>query len=82
MRTDSFWGNSECLDTWLHRFSLVGQFEDGVLERCEICGQEEFYKIIDGRIDTVEYLSTHARQALQPEHPWFRHEFPNHRLNK
>lgn len=73
--TDLFWGNSQCLDSWLHRFKIIEQFKDGILERCEICGQEEFFKVIDGRIDNVEYLSYHARQALLPFHPLFAHEY-------
>ena len=79
---DGFWGQSPCLNNYLHRFSIVNQSEDGVLERCEICGYQEFFKVIDGRVDTVNYLSWHARQALSPLHPTFPHEFPESKLNK
>lgn len=69
------WGNSECVDSWLHRFELVGAYEQGVLERCSICNQEEFFSVSDGRIDNVEYLSYHARQALMKQHPYFNREY-------
>lgn len=74
-KEDSFWGNSECVDAWLHRFQIVGQWPEGVLERCEICGQEEFFPVIDGRIDNNHYLSFHARQALFPQHERFQKEY-------
>lgn len=74
--SNPFFGQSECLDIWLHRFQLVEQFEDGVMERCEICGQEEFFPVIDGQIDNQNYLSFHARQALMPQHELFKHEYP------
>ena len=73
--TDLFWGNSECYDSWLHRFSIVQAYEEGVLERCEICGDEVFHKVVDGRIDNNEYLSYHARQALMPQHEYFKREY-------
>ena len=72
---DSFWGQSECLNSYLHRFKIQDQFEDGVVEMCEICGQREFFKVVDGRVDNVNYLSFHARQALPPQHPRFIHEY-------
>ena len=74
-RIDSFWGNSECLDTWLHRFNLVNQYLDGVLERCEICSEEVFFPIVNGRVDNTDYISYHARQALPSNHPQFTHEY-------
>lgn len=74
---DSFWGHSQCLDSWLHRFNIAEAFEYGVLERCEICAEEAFFQVADGRIDNEEYLSYHARQALMPQHELFAREYPN-----
>ena len=74
-KEDNFFGNSECCDAWLHRFSIVETYPEGVLERCQICGQEEFFLMIDGRIDNINYLSYHARQALLKEHELFQHEY-------
>ena len=75
MKNEEMFGKSECIDTWLHRFELVGAYEQGVLERCSICSQEEFFPVSEGRIDNVEYLSYHARQALPKQHPYFNHEY-------
>lgn len=74
-KDDSLWGNSECQDAWLHRFQIIKPYEVGVLERCEICGQEEFFPVVDGRVDNAEYLSYHARQALMKQHELFNHEY-------
>jgi hypothetical protein len=73
--TDSFWGHSECIDSWLHRFNIVEAYENGIKERCEICGEEIFNLVVDGRVDNIEYLSYHARQALMPQHELFNREY-------
>lgn len=75
--TDSFWGQSNCLDSWLHRFDIVQAYEEGVLERCEICNEEVFFPVANGRPDNVNYLSYHARNALMPQHEYFIREYPN-----
>ena len=72
---ESFLEQSQCLEGWLHRFVIVDQYFDGVLERCEICGQEEFFQIIDGRVNNENYLAYHARQALLPQHELYIHEY-------
>lgn len=69
------WGNSECLDSWLHRYQIIQPYENGVLERCDICGDELFSPVVDGRVDNMEYLSYHARQALMPHHELYKHEY-------
>lgn len=77
---DSFWGNSQCCDSYLHRFNIVNQYFDGVLERCELCGEEQFFPIVNGELDNIDYLSYHARQALMPQHELFIHEYPKNEL--
>lgn len=74
-KEDNMWGGSNCLDSWLHRFQLIKPYEQGMLERCSICGQEEFFTVVEGRIDNLEYLYYHARQALPKQHPYFKHEY-------
>jgi hypothetical protein len=69
-----FWQNSECLNQYLHRFSIQEEYDDGVLEACEICGITKFFRIIEGKVDNVEYMSYHLRQALPPEHEYYDHE--------
>lgn len=68
---------SECQNAYLHRFYIQYQFEEGVIECCEICGQQEFFKVVDGRVDNNHYLAFHARQALLPQDPRFTHEYKN-----
>lgn len=75
--TDSFWGKSNCRNGWLHRFNIAEAHLEGVLERCEICGEEVFFPVIEGKTDNVEYLSYHARNALMKEHELFSREYPN-----
>lgn len=69
------WGNSECIDSWLHRFEIVMAHETGVMERCTICGTEQFFPVVNGTTDNAEYLSYHARQALMKQHELFYHEY-------
>lgn len=76
---DEYWLKSECGNGWLHRFAIQQQWFDCVQEVCEICGQEEFFQIFDGRIDTLNYGDLHMRQWIQPLHPLFIREYPNAR---
>lgn len=75
--TDPFWGKSQCLGSWLHRFTIKRQWMDGVEEVCEICGEQVFFKVVNGKTDNYEYMSYHARQFLMPQHPYFKHEYNN-----
>ena len=69
------WANSNCKNSWLHRFEIVEQYPDAVKERCVICQKEKVFKIADGRINNEEYLSYHIRSALMPQHPLFQREY-------
>lgn len=71
---DDDFKNSICQNEYLHRFNLIEQYPEGVLEVCEICGIDKFFSIIDGRVDNFEYMSFHMRQALFPQHPYYTHE--------
>lgn len=44
-------------------------------ERCEICGNEVNFRVVDGRVNNQEYLAYHERQALFPQHRKFWHEY-------
>lgn len=67
--------NSECRNKGLHKFELVGEAAYGVLERCERCGGKVSFRVVDGRIDTNNYLSYHMRNALPREHRLFEREY-------
>jgi len=71
----NFYQNSQCLGSYLHRFNIVEEYTDGVLEVCEICKTKKFFKILDGKVDNQYYMSYHIRQALPPFHELYEHEF-------
>lgn len=71
------WPRSQCYGDWLHRFELVEQQFEYVLEVCQICGQEEYFAVVDGRVDNMNYIEYHARQCLPKQSPLFIHEYPN-----
>ncbi len=76
LRCMSNWNRSQCLGSWLHRFSIVAAFENAVKERCDICHQEQTFQVREGRIDNLNYLTYHMRQVLVPQHSLHKHEYP------
>ena len=76
LRKAKLFARSKCRNNWLHRFVVVFQYENGIKERCQICGQEETFKIMNGQTSNLRYLSYHMRQALPMNHPLFKHEYP------
>ncbi len=71
------WMRSECAGPWLHRWRIGRQWRDCVEETCDICHEQIFTKVRDGRINNYEYISTHLRSSLQPSHPRFAKEYPS-----
>jgi hypothetical protein len=73
--------DSRCKASWLHKFEIIGQYYNGVMERCERCSKKKFFRVDDtGRTNNRIYLSYHIRQALYPSHRLFAHEYPDSRL--
>lgn len=72
---DPFWQNSHCSNGYLHRYNLLRQWDNCVEEVCNICGDQQFFKIVDGRIDNLEYITYHMRQVLPQQHNLFSHEY-------
>ena len=72
--------NSECKHSWLHRYKIFKEFPQGVQEKCEICGDKVFFRVVNGRINNARYLSYHLRQTIPPIHRLFSHEFPGNKL--
>lgn len=70
-----FWQNSRCLNKYLHRFIIVKDYDDGVLEKCEVCRKSKGFKIIEGKLDNARYMSWHIRSALTPDYPYFDREY-------
>ncbi len=68
--------DSECLNSWLHRYDITQEWEDCVEETCLICGDQQFFKVINGSIDNLAYLDRHARLVLLPSHPLYEREYP------
>lgn len=70
------WEDSLCTDVWLHRYNIVYQSDEWIMEICEICGDDQYYRILeDGSSDNQEYLSHNLRLALPYHHPWSKHEY-------
>ncbi len=68
---------SKCRGSWLHRFNMVARYQNGIQERCEICGKKVFFRVIDGKSNNTDYISYHMRQVLIPQHRLFFHEWPH-----
>lgn len=69
------WPKSRCKGAWLHRYEFLYQYPETVVEVCTICGTKIYFKIVDGRIDNLEYIRHHMRQVLLPQHSLFQHEY-------
>ena len=72
---NNFWRKSLCQNQYLHRFNIVEEYPDGVVEECEICHKHIFSKIIDGKVNNLLYMDWHIRQALPSFHPYYYHEY-------
>lgn len=71
----NYWQKSMCRGGYLHRYEILQQFSDGVVEVCEICGDRKFFKMIAGQTDNLRYISYHLRQALPMNHNQFKKEY-------
>lgn len=72
---DIYWGESQCIGSWLHRYQTLGMWENGISEICSICKNKIFFPVKDGRIDNMEYIDHHKREVLPEWHPYFKHEY-------
>jgi hypothetical protein len=72
---DIYWGMSECGNSFLHRFNIIEQYPECVVEVCEICGQKAYFKTINGKCNNFDYLDHHLRQALFKAHPQYYREW-------
>ncbi len=43
---------------------------------CEICHKRVFFHVSQGKVDNLDYLAYHNRQALPVYHPNFLREYP------
>ncbi len=74
-----FWQNSQCHKRYLHRFDIVKEFPNGVVEVCQICHLKKFFKIVGGQVERNVYMSWHLRLALGnipiPKYLWHEYEY-------
>jgi len=82
LKMNSFLRESKCLNSYLHRFEIIGEYESGVLEVCQICKKAVFFKLIDGKVNNLAYMDWHIRNALPQNHPLYYHEFHFEPLNE
>lgn len=74
---NSFFEYSYCCNSYLHRFEIKEEYEEGVLEVCEICHKRKFFKLIDGLLDNKAYMSWHIKSILPQQHPFYEHQHNN-----
>lgn len=58
---------------WLHKFKLLAEVKNGILERCERCGLMRHFP---NNIPNHEYLAYHIRSILRADDPLFKKEYP------
>ncbi len=63
---------SECLEGWLHRYVIVEEYPDGVVEICKLCKKRLFFH---NKIPNEIYLAHHLRQTLQFDDLRFNREY-------
>jgi hypothetical protein len=68
---NAFFQNSKCKNSYLHRFEIVEEFDNGVLEICPICFKRKFFKLIENKVDNQFYMSYHIKSILPPQHPFY-----------
>lgn len=71
------WSKSECKDGYLHQYQIITQDSNAVVEMCKLCKDMQVFKIVNGKVDNINYLKYHLRNALPPFHRLFKREFPN-----
>lgn len=67
------WSASECYDGLLHRYRIIEQNPEGVIEMCKLCQNTVFFP---QNVDNLTYLSYHLREALTEDHPMYYLEYP------
>lgn len=63
---------SECHGGWMHRYEIIEQDENGVLEICPICHDMQYFP---HNIPSHEYLNYHIRSMLQLNNSRFYYEY-------
>ena len=71
---NSFFRESLCLNSYLHRFEIKEEHPDWVLEVCEICKMKKVFRVIDGNLNNHAYMDYHIRLILPQFHPFYYHE--------
>lgn len=71
----NFFRESLCRNQYLHRFEIKGEYPEGVKEVCLICGMSKFFRIIENKVNNLEYMDFHMKQALPNLHPYYDHEY-------
>ena len=70
-----------CRNSYLHRFEIKEEYEQGVKEVCEICGMSKFFRIIDGKVNNYDYMNYHIKQALPSFHPLYPRQYLENNIN-
>ena len=70
---------SKCINLWLHDYQIISDHGSAVAEVCTRCNKRKVFQIRNGKPDALEYYKYHLKQALQPNHPLYKHEYKQHK---
>ena len=59
----------------LHDYKILYPHKNGLVEKCKICGDKQFFP---ENVPNDVYLSYHLRQAIQPFDKLFKVNYPNY----
>lgn len=65
---------SKCRGGFLHKYKILKVINEGLYERCERCGDKQFFP---KNTPNWKYMQYHIRQALQATDKLFKREYPN-----
>lgn len=67
---------SKCVGMYLHDYSIMQITDEYVQEVCGRCKNRVVIPVRNGKPYPLEYYKHHQRQAMQPSHPLYPHEYP------
>lgn len=73
--TANHYQRSNCKEGWLHKYVIISVVKGGLYERCERCGNKQYFP---SNTPNWKYMEYHIRQALQPKDVQYAREYDLH----
>lgn len=67
--------NSKCKGGYFHKYEIVRQFDEAIIERCERCHTQKVFKFTESNATNLYYITHHIRLVLPKEHPLYSREY-------